>query len=273
MDTSKNEIFLQIPYEKGQGVPRARTGKQSGPNSSPRTIGRSLTPSLLSMSVTSFHSILEEDLESAEKKPQEESETPAHDKGNASRDTSSPHWIWNTKEIIIILVVLALCFKIITQSARNSALKTSLRHTRAILEERERIINQKPPPPDYLSPRFQPQRLQNLGQGSEDIWWSVVGSGDSQDIGHLTIGVVAMDSSYADSNCDVTNSITNGERPPSGEKHVNEVESEQKAGKVHDEDLQKRLVGVLLEDNPLVDRAQHVLIKVFSFFWSLVFGV
>lgn len=268
MNTSKNEIFLQIPYEKGRGVPRARIGKQSSPNTSPRTIDRSLTPSLLSISATSFHSILEESLESAGRQSQEEPETPLHDKGNASLETSSPHWVWNTREIIvIILVILALCFNVITQSARNSALKTSLRHTRAILEERDRIVNQKPPPP--LSPRFQPQRLQNLGQESGDVWWSVVGSGDSQDIGHLTIGVVAMDSSYVGSTCDATNSITNGGHPTSGEQHVNEVES----GQVHNEDLQKRLAGVLLEDNPLIERAQHVLARIFSFFWSLVFGV
>lgn len=224
------------------------------------------------MSATSFHSILEEDLESAGRQPQEESEIPPHDNGNASLDTSSPHWVWNTREIIIVfLVVLALCFNVITQSARNSALKASLRHTRAILEERDRIANQKPPPapPDDLSPRFQPQRLQNLGQGSEDIWWSVVGSGDPQDIGHLKIGVVAMGSSYVDSTCDATNSINNGEHPASGQQHANEAES----GQVRDEDPQKRLAGVLLEDNSLIERAQHALAGVFRFFWSLVFGV
>lgn len=272
MDTGKSEIFLQIPHEKDQSTPRARTGKKIALNSSPRIMDRSLTPSLLSMSATSFHSIIEESLESVEKQWQEESKTPTHNIENASRDTPSSHWIWKTIEImIIILVGLVLCFNTITQSARNSALKASLRHTRAILEERDRIINQKPPSDD-LSSHLQPQRLQKSGQGPEDIWWSVVGSGDSQDIGHLTIGVVAMDSSYMSSTCGITNSITDDERT-SEEGSARGAESEQKAEEAHDEEIQKRLAEILLEDNPLIERAQHVLVKVFSFFWSLVFGV
>lgn len=270
MDTSKNEIFLRVPCERGQDTPRARISKYSGPNSSPPITDKNLSPSLLSMSATSFHSILEEGLESIEKR-QEQSETTEHD---ASSDTSGPSWVWNSRDImIIILVILVLCFNIIAQSARNSALKSSLHPTKAILGKGDGVVDGKPS--NNMSPRFQPQRPQKLGP--EDMWWSVVDNGDPQDIGHLTIGVVKMNSPYMVATCDTTNSIAVGEHPAGGEQHVNyerlagEVESGQ--GKADDEEPQKRLAGILLEDNPLIERAQQVLGKVFSFFWSLVFGV
>lgn len=268
MDTSKNEIFLHIPCERGQDTPRARISKYSSPNSSPLITDRTLSPSLLSMSATSFHSILEEGLESVEKQRQEQSETTEHD---ASSDISGPSWVWSSRDImIIILVILVLCFNIIT---RNSALKSLLHPTKAILGKGDGVVDGKPP--NNMSPRFQPQRPRELGP--EDMWWSVVGNGDSRDIGHLTIGVVKMNSPYMVATCDTTDGIADGEHPTGGEQHVyeerlaREVESGQK--KADDEELQKRLAGILLEDNSLIERAQQVLGKVFSFFWSLVFGV
>lgn len=271
MDTSKNEIFLHIPRERGQDTPRARISKHSGPDTSPPITDRILSPSLLSMSVTSFHSILEEGLKSVEKQRQDQSETTEHD---TSSDTSGPSWVWNSRDImIIILVILVLCFNIITQSARNSALKSSLHHTKAILGKGDGVVDGKSS--NSPSPRFQPQKPQKLGP--EDMWWSVVGNGDPQDTGHLTISVVKMNSPYMAATCDTTNSIADGKHPAGGEQHVSgerlarEVESGQE--KADDEELQKRLAGILLEDNPLIERAQQVLGKVFSFFWSLVFGV
>lgn len=268
MDTSENELFLQIPCERDRGTLRARISKNSSSNSSPLITDRRLTPSLLSMSATSFHSILGEDLESPEVKCQEQPETTEHDV------SPRPSWVWNSREIVvIILVLLILCFNIITQSARNSALKASLRHTRAILEERDRIIDWKSSPND-LSPHFQPTRPQK--PGPEKMWWSVVGNGDSQDIGHLKIGFVKIDSPHMGSTCDATSGIADGGHPAGGGQYVNEegldrgVESEQEA---KDEELRKNLAGILLEDNPLVEGVQHILTQVISFLWSLVFGV
>lgn len=272
MDTSKNEIFLQIPCERNQDTPRARMGRQSGTDSSLHITERSLAPSLLSVSATSFHSIFEDGLKSVEKQRQEQLEALADDTGGASPDTSASHWIGSTREIVIIFMALVLCFNMVSQSARNTALKTSLHN---ILEERDRTTNEKSS--DDLSPRPQLQKLQKSGRGSEDMWWSVVGNGDARDIGHLTIGVVTMDSPYTVSTCDAANSIANGEHPASEEQHADEkrltreAESGQKVE--DDEELQKRLARILLEENPLIERAQRVLVRAFSFFWSLVFGV
>lgn len=270
MDTSKDELFLQIPCERDRGTPRARISRDSSSNSSPLITDRRLTP-LLSMSATSFRSILGEDLVPREGRCQEQAETTEQDV------SPRPSWVWNSKEIVvIILVLLILCFNIITQSAQNSALRASLRHTRAILEERDKVIGWKSSPDD-LSPHFQPTRPQK--PGPEEMWWSVVGNGDSQEIRHLKIGLVKMGSA-----CDATNSITDGEHPVGGGQYVNKqyvnkegldrgVESEQEAEKADDEELRENLAGILLEDNLLVEGVQHILARVISFLWSLVFGV
>lgn len=271
MDTSKSELFLHIPCERDRGTPRARISKNSSSNSSSLITDRRLTPSLISMSATSFHSILGEDLESREGRCQGQAEATGNDL------SPRPSWAWNSREIVVIILVLSiLCFNIITQSARNSALKASLRHTRAILEERDRVIDWKSSPND-LSPHFQPAEPQK--PGPEEIWWSVVGNGDSHDIGHLKIGLVKIDSPYMGSTCDATNSITDGEHPAGEGQYIDEegldrgVESEQKAEKADNEELHKNLAGILLEDNPLVEGVQHILAQVISFLWSLVFGV
>lgn len=263
--------------------------KRSSGCSSPVTQG-TITPSMFSMSATSFYSILSESFETTERKRQEQSGTPIHDADETSLGVPVSRWIWNTKDIVVMILMIGLLFiNLISQSARNTALKTSLRHTRAMLEERERIIKGK------SSENLPSHKLQEMGRGSEDLWWSVVGSGNVHEIRHFTVDVVTMDNWEKGSTRHATKGVTYNEQveqlggqnsegecqPGKGRlaEEVtigqNEVVDSEPTGwaKKKYEEHQKRVAQVLLEEETLEGKTQRIIVNVLRFFWFLVFGV
>lgn len=245
------------------------------------------------MGAVTFNSMLDESFSTAKTQRQEKSEAHAHNMDEAFSKVPTSHWIWSTKEILVMVLMIGLlCFNLISQSTRNSTLKASLRHTRAMLEERERMISEKPC--GSLPSHSQPQKPQTIGKGSEDLWWSVVGDGNVQEIGHLTIGVAAREDRGIGSTCDVTKGITNDEQvgepygqDTSGEHYPNDehqtvgVKSGKKAvvrngpegWKKKYEKHQKIVAQSLLEEETLKEKTHRIVTNVFRFFWFLVFGV
>lgn len=243
-----------------------------------------MTPSTPSQSGTpSFGSIFGEGFEVIQKQYREQPETTTQDGDRISPNVSTSHWVWEMKEtLFLVLIITFLCFNLISQSARNSALKVSLRQTTALLEEREKILNRKiingrasldDPPPHPT-----PQKHQALERGLEDMWWSVVGLGDTQEIGHVKIGVLRMNSPDTGLQACGATKIADDEmggQNTNEEQHAQEVLDGPNDYTQQDGELehQKKVVQLLLEEESFAEKTQRIVVNVFMFFWSLVFGV